>query len=133
MSRLIPDEVWATLTLLGEARGESFLGKVAVGEVIRTRMARKYLSDGTVSDTVLRAYQFSSWNTTDQNRLAMARADSTHPLYQECARAWAESERTIVTQGATHYLAPAVVAKLPPWYDPTKITFREGGHEFLRL
>lgn len=131
--RVIPDDAWAVLTLYGEARGESFLGKVAVGEVIRTRMARKYLSDGSVVGTVLKPYQFSCWNTNDPNRLLMARLEDDAPIYRECARAWTESAFTIVTQGAVCYLNPRALTQLPTWYDPAAITLREGRHEFLKL
>lgn len=131
--RAVADDVWAVLTLLGEARGESFLGKVAVAEVIRNRMARRYLSDGSVVGTVLKPYQFSCWNTNDPNRLVMARAEADGPAFLECARAWAESATTITTRGAVAYLNPHILPQLPSWYDETKITLKEGHHVFLAL
>lgn len=131
--RLIADDLWAILTVWGEARGESFLGKVGVAEVIRNRMARRFLSDGTVIGTVLKSYQFSCWNTSDPNRLHMARLEDDSPMYHECARAWTESASTIVTQGAVAYLNPRALPQLPAWYDPAAITLREGRHEFLKL
>ena len=131
--RAVPDEVWAVLTLIGEARGESYLGKVAVAEVIRNRMTRKFLSDGTVVGTVLKPYQFSCWNTNDGNRLVIARTDLATPAYRECLRAWEESLTTISTQGAVAYLNPAILPQLPSWYDETKVTLKEGHHVFLKL
>ena len=61
MARLIPEDKLAILTIAQEALAEPFEGKLAVAEVIRNRMKQRYMSDGTVEGTVLRAWQFSGW------------------------------------------------------------------------
>src|SRR5512139_929735 len=89
--RLIPDYVWATLTIWQESRGESFAGMVGVAEVIHRRTQMKYFSDGTVAGTVLRDRQFSGWNNSDPNRIKAALLDSDDRLVKLCAAAWAEA------------------------------------------
>lgn len=146
MSRLIPDDLWGALTLYGEARGESYLGKVAVGEVIRNRMARGLASDGTVVGTVLKPKQFSCWLDGDPNRLAIARVEDTDPAWQSCVAAWAESALSIATRGATHYLnvplVRSIAGRLPAWASEASdsqrvavrlVTLVEGHHTFLKL
>ena len=139
--RLLPDDVLGALTLVGEGRGESYFGRVCIGEVIRTRMARKLFSEGDVASTVLRDRQFSCWNAGDPNRLVLARMDDADPIYLACLKAWHESAVTIATRGATHYYA-TWMAKPPAWaadpenpslVDESKVTLREGRHIFLKL
>ena len=99
--RLVDDDNWAIMTIAGEALGEPLLGKIAVAEVIRNRMKRRYASDGTVIGTVLRAKQFSMWD--DKARLLAAKIDDDHPAVKECIKAWQESARSNVTNGAVLY------------------------------
>lgn len=49
MALVISPDALGICTLWQEARGEPYQGKVAVGEVIRERMRRRYASDGTVA------------------------------------------------------------------------------------
>jgi len=99
--RIVDDDKWAIMTIAGEALGEPLTGKIAVGEVIRNRMKRKYASDGTVIGTVLRAKQFSMWD--DKARLLAARIDDEHPKVRECIKAWELSANTNFTNGAVLY------------------------------
>lgn len=144
MQRVIPDDAWGTLTLYGEARGEPYQGQVAVGEVIRARMARRIFSDGSVPGTVLRPRQFACWD--DVNRIALGKVRDDDPAWISCAAAWTDSLAGLVTCGATHYLNPDAVLQavgwLPLWaadpHDPKKLNeslvqLREGRHAFLKL
>lgn len=146
MSRVVPDDLWGTLTVYGEARGESYLGQVAVAEVIRTRTTRRLMSDGTIPGTIFKPKQFSCWNEGDPNRAAMAQIEDTDPAWVACRTAWAESARSIATRGATHYLNVDLVLRLrgelPTWAadprDRTRVasalvTLVEGRHTFLKL
>jgi len=152
--RLIPDETLAIVTIYQEAAGEPYEGKVAVAEVIRNRLRAKYMSDGTVSGTVLRAYQFSGWNTdAGKVRITSVRVDADDPLVLQCRAAWAEamvngSDRV---KGAKLYLNPVVVlamsnprfgpkGQFPRWAadptDPTKLDVKRvvatiGRHVFM--
>ena len=114
--RLIAGDALAIATIWQEAAGEPYEGKLAVAAVIRNRMKRKYQSDGTVEDTVLRSFQFSGWNTGQGSlRQRSARLDDQDPVVQDCAKAWKESELIDPTHGAVLYFAPKSVKEAPYW------------------
>ena len=92
---LIPDDIFAIVTIWQEARGEIHIGKVAVGEVIRNRMKMRYHSDGTAAGTVLQPRQFSGWNEGNYNRIISVKQDAQDPAMMDCARAWLESDAGI--------------------------------------
>ena len=133
MSRVVPDEVWAILTVWQEARGEEFDGKVAVARVIRNRMLKRWSGSGDVVDTVLAPSQFSGWNTSDPNRRTSARLDDMDQHYLDCAKAWSVSA---MSEGgvddAVFYYAPASVPVPPSWAMPEKLTAIVGRHHFFR-
>jgi spore germination cell wall hydrolase CwlJ-like protein len=122
MPKLIPDWNWAVLTILQEASSEPFEGKVAVAEVIRNRMARRYQSDGTILGTVLRPLQFSGWNTSDPNRIRVAQYEITDPAVVDSIKAFqrAFEEKTSLTQGAVLYHAKTMIP-YPPWASSPKV------------
>lgn len=128
--RLIPDNVWAVLTIWQEARGESFAGMVAVAEVILRRTEQKYFSDGTVAGTVLRDRQFSGWNNSDPNRVKAATLDTDDRIVKSCAAAWTEAlNGSNLTKDALHYYNPA--AADPEWAKDMIVVARIGRHCFL--
>ena len=127
--RLVPADLWAVMTICQEAAGEPYEGKVAIGEVIRTRMARRYGSDGTVEGTVLRAWAFSGWNTTDPNRIRCARIDDTADWVADSVRAWAESATSMLTRGAVLYFNPAG-CQTPTWAQGKDPVVVIGNHHF---
>lgn len=104
--KIVSEDQWAILTIIGEALNQSLTGKIAVAEVIRNRMKRKYASDGTVVGTVLRAKQFSMWD--DKARLLAARADDDTYSVREAIEAWNLSENTNITNGAVLYHTKSV-------------------------
>jgi spore germination cell wall hydrolase CwlJ-like protein len=128
--RLISEEALAVITIMQEAEGEPYLGKLAVAEVIRNRMKLKYASNGTVAGTVLRAKQFSGWNATSTKsdpynlfRIRSVQIDSDDPIVKDCIRAWHEAQAGSNTvHGAVLYYAPATLKKLgwpePDWAMP---------------
>lgn len=128
--RLISDDALAVVTIFQEARGEPWEGKLAVGEVIRNRMRRKYSSDGTATDTVLKPFQFSGWNTQDRNRIPSLRIDTNDLIVQECVKAWKESEHTTTVKGAVLYYNPEIVTQKPKWVDLSIEVARIGPHVF---
>lgn len=128
--RLVSDDVWAVMTIWQEARGESLTGKICVARVIRNRMAMRYFSDGTVTGTVLRPYQFSGWNTSDRNRLEAATIDTDFLSVQECQQAWEASEHDDAgIKDAVLYYNPRYVER-PPWATADKYVKTEGNHWF---
>jgi spore germination cell wall hydrolase CwlJ-like protein len=130
--KLFNEEAFAIATIWQEARGESYDGKCAVGEVIRNRMKRRYTSDGTVLGTTLRPFQFSGWNTQDPNRIPALRLDDSDPLVQECKRAWQDSENTNFSKGAVLYLNPEAVNRMPDWVANTVRVAIVGAHHFYQ-
>lgn len=114
--RIVDDDTWAIMTIIGEALTEPPAGKVAVGEVIRNRMKRKYASDGTVVDTVLREKQFSMWD--DKARKLAARADDDNPRVKEAVEAWKLSATSNITGGAVLYHTIQVA---PYWKDAPSV------------
>lgn len=110
--RLIPDDVWAILCIFAEARGEPYEGQVAVGNIIRNRMARKFFSDGTVVGTVVYAKQFSWMNDSDGQRQRVLAARWDNPDIAQASKAWFESEHVNHVQDALLYHADFV----HPWW-----------------
>lgn len=132
--RLIPDDKLAILTIAQEALGEPFEGKLAVAEVIRNRMAKKYQSDGTVEGTVLKPYQFSGWLPNDPVLIKSMRWDDEMPAIKECIKAWFDAKQGSRTVGeAVLYYAPGKVPTVPKWARPehaTKVA-EVGAHHFF--
>ena len=132
MSRLVSDEAWAVMTLWQEARGEPREGQVAVAEVIRNRMQRKYQSDGTVVGTVLRPYQFSGWNTGDANRRISAVLEEDDPIVVQLLGCWREAigGASNYAKGAVLYLNPTILGSEPPWLVESHRVAIIGRHHF---
>ena len=136
--------VLMALTVLGEAEGEPYQGKLAVAHVIANRMKKHGKS---VADTVLAPWQFSCWNAGDPRKLFLVNvihkaADNVLPgLWEEslqaseCALNEPESDPT---GGSTHYCTIAIWScddsrrKHPRWHSLQEI---EAGitQELLRL
>lgn len=133
MARLIDPDKLGILTVAQEALAEPFEGKLAVAEVIHNRMRQKYMSDGTVEGTVLRAYQFSGWLPGDPVLVKSLRWDDTMPAIQECIKAWFDAKQGSNTvQNAVLYYNPAMV-KTPKWARPEHATevATVGAHVFF--
>ena len=131
--KLISPDALAAATIWTEAQGESYIGKIAVGEVIRERMRRRYSSDGTVAGTVARRYQFSAANDDKINNELLIRAlnvDLDDRIVKLCIDAWEESKYTRYTQGAVLY-CNLDVAK-PDWAKPEKLLAKIDHHSFFK-
>lgn len=66
IDNLSPSEIFG-LTIIGEARGESVNGQVAVGNVIKNRMLKAPYKYKSYKDVCLEKSQFSCWNLNDPN------------------------------------------------------------------
>src|SRR5262245_40213706 len=107
-----------TKTVYGEARGEPREGKQAVVGVIRNRLnaTDRWYSAGTYRDVCLKNKQFSCWNTNDPMRpkietLAVEKAVNCLEAVLDVLFRGAPDP----TGGATFYLNPSVLPKLPAW------------------
>jgi len=130
--RLVPDNIWAILTIKAEAGGEPFAGKVGVAEVIRNRAAHQYNSDGTIPGTVLKRWQFSCWNTDDQNRIRVAMSDSEEFVVKDCAKAWQKAlNGSNTVHGAVLYFNPGILARDPEWVAACEQVAQIGNHRFF--
>ena len=129
-----PDSL-AIVTIFQEAAGEPLEGKVAVGEVIRNRMARKYSSDGTVAGTVCRRYQFSAWNDDPQGNDLLIRSlkiRDEDQTVKDCVRAWEISRDSDFAKAAVLYCNLAVLPQRPSWARDDKRVAVIGNHTFFK-
>jgi N-acetylmuramoyl-L-alanine amidase len=130
---LISPTALAAITIWAEAQGESYDGKIAVGEVIRNRMKRMYSSDGSVAGTVAQRYQFSFWNDDKQNNQLLVKAlqlDDSKVVAMQCIDAWRDSAGTDLTHGAVLYVNLDVAQ--PAWATDDKFIVKIGHHTFYR-
>ena len=129
--RVIPDDLWGPACIFAEARSEPYEGQVAVGCVVRNRMARKYASDGTVVGTVWWPKQFSWTNSTDGQRTRVLRAELSDPAWRVAVRAWEESAMSRVVGDAVLYYADYIPA--PDWAKAPGVTLVRtiGKHRFF--
>lgn len=129
-SRVISDDLIATLTIWMEARGEILAGKAAVGEVLLNRQKTGHWGK-TVAEVCLAPYQFSCWNTQDSNRLAAIVLMTDHPSYQDCVTAWQMAKNgSQNAKGATFYYNPAGVSQTPAWAKSSLLRAIVGNHRF---
>ena len=121
------DDLVAIKTIYLEARGESFEGQVAVGEVIRNRAAIGGWWGNTVKKVCLRDYQFSCWNDLPKSEesLRIVWKDS----FNESAKAWKVSRTSNLVNGATHYCRYDC---WPAWRSKLKFIKRIGNHLFFK-
>jgi N-acetylmuramoyl-L-alanine amidase len=132
------------LTIWAEARGESLEGRVAVGCVIRNRMAGRRQ---TVRDVCLAPAQFSCWATAGgatNYRALMAVVDALvggrvvpDPLLRECqwvADGILSGACRDLTRGADHYLTTTLLSSShkPGWVSKMTWVSTVGSHAFYR-
>lgn len=132
MTKLLEDWRLAVATIHMEAGGEPQEGRVAVAKVIRNRMRLGYASNGTVSSTVLRPYQFSCWNTDSSLRDRACTLETGDSACEHARLAWIASEDSdVLPDDAVLYHATYVA---PPWSRSPKVEFikRIGAHLFYR-
>lgn len=114
-------------TILGEARGESFEGQIAVAEVIRNRANNPSWWGNNPDSVCLKKFQFSFWNDKKLARKTLSKISGE--VYQVASRAWFESENSNLTKGATHYCR---YDSYPFWRSKLKFICRIGDHLFFK-
>lgn len=127
-------------TVWGEARGEPWIGMVAVAWVIRNRVEADIHDDGKPDwwgegypGVCLAPRQFSCW---DDHATIGEQTPRTMPIpYAAAAAVMADDERD-PTNGATHYHTIARPSWAPIWPPDWAATMREtariGRHVFYR-
>lgn len=125
--RLLSDFALGVMTVWAEARGESFAGKIAVGNVIRNRCAK---AGKSVAEIVLAKGQFSCFWWKDPNFIPAHVIDDTDLTVKLCADAWLRSEETKLVEDATIYYADSIEA--PEWVERCEFVAQIGRHTFYR-
>lgn len=139
-------------TLWGEARGELYGGRVAVGCVVRNRVKLDLHGDNKpdwwgegYADVCQKPFQFSCWNKDDPNRTKLLDVTEGDQVFAEClviARQIVTPmlvphhdharELPDVTLGATHYYR--VGLDYPKsWGKPRRPIIQIGRHLFYNL
>lgn len=120
-------------TVWGEARGEPWIGQVAVAWVIRNRVARPGWWGRDYESVCLAPRQFSCWDDTPA---IIDQTPRTMPNCYAAACAVLLDDEPDPTAGATHYHSirrPSWAAQWPPgWAASLTETARIGGHVFYR-
>jgi len=136
---------WLQACIRGEAEGESIVGKLAVGCVIRTRVNERRWPD-TYREVVLQPAQFESMAPLGK----LIFDDEIPPLLytkyfrqrraevwwkEICAAAWIVYHNWTrdIVKGANHFYAHNVVKKIPYWAVGVEPVAVIGGHTFLKL
>lgn len=120
----------AARTLWMEARGEGDDGLRAVAHVLVNRL-RAGRWGATLATVCLWAYQFSCWNTGDQNRLAMAKLADDDAVLEKCRKIIDDAmtgASVDPTLGATFYVATYL--RPPNWTVGATLTATIGRHAF---
>lgn len=128
-------------TIYGEARGEYYAGKVAVGWVVRNRAGNPTWWGKDIISVCTKAYQFSCWNNNDPNshkvkHIASGYRDQSimdDPVVQECMRAAMEvllGQSRDTTDGADHYHH----RNISPYWTEKQVSIGSiGNHKFYKL
>ena len=135
------DETLLARMIFGEARGESYTEKVAVGftAVNRANDGKRWNGE-TVRESILAPYQYSCFNSNDENRdkLMDPQIYDASAFYNclDVARDILSGNVEDPTNGATHYFNPELAS--PSWASKIerigKIETEQGlsRHEFYR-
>jgi spore germination cell wall hydrolase CwlJ-like protein len=116
-------------TIFGEARGEPEEGQIAVACCILNRFkSGRWYAGKTIAETCQKPWQFSCWNENDPNRDKLNAL--TEKEYKKYFPVIAKAKESDITNGATHYYAPAVVS-CPKWAEGKEPCAKIGGHLFF--
>jgi spore germination cell wall hydrolase CwlJ-like protein len=123
------DIYFVALTVMAEAEGESYRGKVGVAAVIYNRARNPRWWGVTIIDACLTSKQFSAWNDNNPRRNRIGEWNLNDKVFRECMRAAIEAYDSDPTGGADHYFVHDEV--MPEWAKdlPVKKIDR---HSFIR-
>lgn len=132
------DVIYAAQTIFGEARGESWPAKLAVGNVIlnRKKTKRKYFGR-SIKTIVQKPQQFSCWNYRDPNYSKIH-----NPLKHESVDTWLEcyiAAHLVLggqvkdnTGGAMYYFDDSLLSNPPSWAARLEQSAKHGRLNFFR-
>lgn len=125
-------------TIWGEARGESWIGKLAVAHVILNRVKADAWWGKDIEGVCRHPYQFSCWNEGDRNRPLLEVIELASNLqFRESLAAAAAATFNLEpdpTEGCTHFMTVSRRAKGWPasWEEPREPVCQIGVHLFFR-
>jgi len=116
------------MTILGEARGESYVGMYAVACVIQQRAKDR---NKTPAQICLQRKQFSCWNSNDKNKPKLRGLLKTKEAY------WAKQMAIHITKLNSNYTKQAdhycTLKAKPYWAKGKTPVIIIGNHKFFRL
>lgn len=132
-----PDLVTVAATVLGEAEGETYVGKSAVAHVIMNRVD-DVRWPSTPGEVCLQRLQFSCWNEDSPrlHRMFNPQKCVAEAVWNDCFKAAMGALFHLdpdPTSGANHFVAPRSLSKLPSWALEQRRVARIGNHDFYRL
>lgn len=96
--------------------------RAVIHSIINRHNAKKWYSGKTIAACCLMAFQYSSWNTTDPNRVRVLSIDwdkdQVMAVVAEEVGLALSGVTNDPTNGATHYYAPKAVKEVPKWALP---------------
>jgi len=132
------DVAYGAATVWGEARGESFEGKVAVAKVLFNRVADQRWPK-TLKEVATQRMQFSCWNDNDPNKAKVVGVVNRIKEYRDldevildclAALATAYASGPDMTEGANHYHTDSIQAY---WSKGKTPSAKIGRHLFFKL
>ena len=106
--------------IYGEARGESYIGQVAVGAVIMNRV-KSSLFPNTIAGVI---YQKGAFDAVSDGQINMNPDNTAKKAAQDAINGWDPS------YGAIYYFNPATATNKWIWSRPTTVTI--GKHRFCK-
>jgi N-acetylmuramoyl-L-alanine amidase len=137
ISEYVNDVFYLALVTWREARGEPYLGQLAVAYSVMNRVERPAWWGDTVAKVVWKKWQYSSM--TDPKDAQLAKLPTPYEAigwqsWQNCLRAAQvayNKESPNPAPGADSYYAVSIAA--PRWADDKKFVCQIGAHRFYNL
>lgn len=126
----LDDEQALARTIWGEARGETFVGRICVANVIINRLKKRPRYGSSVRSVCLKPWQFSCWNEKDPNRAKLLSVEKHDAIFQEClVLSKLANMRALhdMVNGSAHYHAKHVKPKWAKGLEPVTVI---GNHVF---
>jgi spore germination cell wall hydrolase CwlJ-like protein len=122
------------MTILGEAEGEPWAGKMMVTETFVNRATE---SGNSLKYECLKSGQYSCWNGEERQRKLINRAAELERINSQAWKDCKELAKSVCQPGyktttrATHYYAPARLKTPPKWANKMKLVAVVAGHKFF--